>query len=92
MISSSFSKMTDISKLSFALTVLENALRKSKNPAADYYKSLRIRIEQNVVERCKIIEEEIVHSAAVIQYANFSYDEEKLFKELWRAAHEYLES
>ncbi len=83
--------MNDISKISLALTELEKALRKSKNPAANYFNSLRTRIEQNAKDRNQIIEEEILNSSRVIQYANFSYEEEKLFMTLWHYAEEYLE-
>ncbi len=81
--------MNDISKISLALIELEKALRKSKNPAADYFNSLRIRIEQNTADRNRLIEEEILRASSVIQYGNFSYEEERLFNVLWDYADKY---
>lgn len=72
---------------------LSKALRKSgKQGPLEFFKGLREKIAgaKNNDEVRMLVENEILKSGALVQYANFSPSEEAAYKELYKAAENWI--
>ena len=82
-----------MNKIILDLEQLEDELKKSKNPAADYIYSLLVIFKNKNVSQKKILNTlKIIKSGSkIIEFADFNYRQELIWLEIWKDATNLLE-
>lgn len=86
--------MIDKSKLVVCLGKLEVELRKSgkTDTAGFFYRFISVITQSSNVDELRGMLEQLIHSGAMAQYANFSHKEDQLFDECYEEAKQLLAS
>lgn len=72
-----------VAELINKLSLLEIVLKKRNNKSFSFFNKLLNEIKQGLVDEAV---DSIFKSYAIVQYADFNYEEEALFEEIWNIA------
>jgi deoxyadenosine/deoxycytidine kinase len=64
--------------------------KQKHNPTYNFFCKIKARFENSSIEEKREIYEDILSSSAIIQYGNFSPEEENAWNQLWEAASKEL--